>query len=329
MADNNLTAETAYSNAEGSYGGSIEPPPPTPEKPPLPIPIDTSYKGVMRPPSTADFEGIAHGEESKPIANYAGYDSGAVASSVGSGAEVRSGTSYMDDAKSTVAGQLSSLLSSNNPYIKQAEQRSSEKSASRGLLNSTLAAQAGTTAAIESALPIAQQDASEYNKFGLQQQQGENTIAATKAEGIISGELAVQKAKISQTAQNIQNAFTARISGANEESKAWLQSIQQSHEAAMSSMTYAQNQVLQNQDISAKVAESVRTQSGQIMQNYMVAVENLMSDPDFLNLGPEAMNNAINQMQTLATNSIKFMGAASGIDMSAFLKYFGKTSIAT
>jgi hypothetical protein len=81
-------------------------------------------------------------------------------------------------ADMTTSGQLEKLLSSDNPYIKQARLRAEQQANSRGLLNSSIAAGNSEAAAIQSALPIAQSDASTFfnaaqgnqavtNQFGL------------------------------------------------------------------------------------------------------------------------------------------------------------------
>ncbi|WP_020409802.1 hypothetical protein [Hahella ganghwensis] len=64
---------------------------------------------------------------------------------------------------STVSGQLTGLLSQDNPYMKRAEQNALRTANSRGLLNSTMAVGAAHGAAIDAALPIAQQDAATYH----------------------------------------------------------------------------------------------------------------------------------------------------------------------
>lgn len=268
------------------------------------------------------YEGIAKQAETTPTPTYENYDATKVAGEVSALAQPKTATSYYDEAKSTVAGRLNTLLSSDSPYIKQAEQRAKEEASRKGLLNSSMAIGAGREAAISQAMPIAQQDASEFNKFGLQQQQTENQQATIQTEAIVSGEMAKQKASIAQTAQNIQNAFNSRLTGANEESKSWLQSLSQSHETAMQELQHTQNLALQQFDTTSKKAESIRTQASQVMQNYQISVENLMTDPDFLNLGTDAVNNAINQMQTLAKNTIKFIGASSGVDMSEYVNTY-------
>lgn len=63
---------------------------------------------------------------------------------------------------STTSGQLNNLLAGDSPYIAQARARAAQQSNARGLINSTMGAQAGEAAAINAAMPIAQSDASAY-----------------------------------------------------------------------------------------------------------------------------------------------------------------------
>lgn len=75
----------------------------------------------------------------------------------------------IDEQKQTVAGQMQGLLNSDSPYMKQAETAGKQYANSRGLLNSSMGAQASQGAAIQAALPIAQQDANTHNAFAGQQ----------------------------------------------------------------------------------------------------------------------------------------------------------------
>ena len=61
--------------------------------------------------------------------------------------------------ESTVEGRLPGLLSQNNPYIERARTRAAAMSNRRGMLNTSMAMGAAEGAAIDRALPIAQQDA--------------------------------------------------------------------------------------------------------------------------------------------------------------------------
>ena len=59
-----------------------------------------------------------------------------------------------------VSGRLHTLLQSDSPYIQRARTKAKQYANRRGLMNSSIAAGAGETAAIDAALPIAQADAS-------------------------------------------------------------------------------------------------------------------------------------------------------------------------
>ncbi|MBF0309242.1 MAG: hypothetical protein HQL56_06915 [Magnetococcales bacterium] len=76
----------------------------------------------------------------------------------------------------SVAKNMTGLLGVGSPYLTQAKQRGLAAANSRGLMNSSMGVQAGESAAIQAALPIAQQDASQtaaknlsFQDFGQQQ----------------------------------------------------------------------------------------------------------------------------------------------------------------
>lgn len=65
----------------------------------------------------------------------------------------------LDTAKQTTSGQLNSLISQDNPLMQTAKTQAQQQANDRGLINSTMAGQAGQQAVIQTALPIAQADA--------------------------------------------------------------------------------------------------------------------------------------------------------------------------
>jgi len=107
-----------------------------------------------------------------------------------------------------VSGQLHGLLESTSPYITQARAQAAAQSASRGLLNSSIAAGAGQNAAIAAALPIAQGNAQQYantaaaNQMASNQQLGAQTAAdaQTTAAGLSAG-ATISAAKMYSDAQ--------------------------------------------------------------------------------------------------------------------------------
>ncbi len=70
-------------------------------------------------------------------------------------------------AQETVQGQLDTILKNGNPLLEAAKARAAQAANARGLQNSSMAAQAGEEAIVNTALPIASQDASTYNKQAL------------------------------------------------------------------------------------------------------------------------------------------------------------------
>ena len=76
--------------------------------------------------------------------------------------------------------QLQGLLASNSPYIQQARRGAVNAANGRGLLNSSIAAGNAQGAAIQAALPIAQQNAQAYGTAAGQNQEYLNQILNTR-----------------------------------------------------------------------------------------------------------------------------------------------------
>jgi len=101
---------------------------------------------------------------------------------------VKQGSAYITP-ESMVSNQMTSLLASDSPYMKQAENVAKQKAQSMGLLSSSMAVGAAQGESIRAALPIAQQDAKAYTDRMAGQQTAENQIQADRASGLISGAL--------------------------------------------------------------------------------------------------------------------------------------------
>lgn len=95
-----------------------------------------------------------------------------------------SGSTYVRNPTGgqTVSGQMTGLLSGNSDYIRMNERAGQNFAAGRGLMNSTLAAQAGRQAAIQSALPIATADAQMANQAAAQNMDALNEMQALEMQ---------------------------------------------------------------------------------------------------------------------------------------------------
>lgn len=80
----------------------------------------------------------------------------------------------------TVQGQLGDILKTGNPLLEGAKARAQQQANARGLQNSSMAVQSGEEAIVNSAMPIAQADASAYQKQALVNQDIVNQFLSTK-----------------------------------------------------------------------------------------------------------------------------------------------------
>ena len=173
-------------------------------------------------------------------------------------------------------------------------------------------------------MPIAQQDAQTYASFASRQQQADYNLNTIQSEAIISAEMVEQKANIERVNTSIQNAFSSRIQGASAQDQSWLTDLQNTYNEGMQALEIAGQKLLLETELDYKQAEAVQQHATDILMNYQVTIENWMNDPDFLGLGKNAVNNAINQLNTLARNSINFIGSAAGLDLSPFIDAYLK-----
>lgn len=84
---------------------------------------------------------------------------------------------FTPDTDALAAYQLNKLTSRDDPYMQAARHSGEEYANSRGLLNSSLGAEASQAAAIKAALPLAQQDAATFAQSGRDYANAQNRAA--------------------------------------------------------------------------------------------------------------------------------------------------------
>lgn len=164
----------------------------------------------------------------------------------------------------TVSGQLNKLIDGNSTYMQSARQSGLDTANSRGLLNSSIAAQSSQKAAIDAAAPIAAQDASTYAASGLSAQNANQTNAANK----YSAEL--------QAANNAQSLYNS----------ATLQEQQGQISSALKDQDFEADKFLKQMDINVDLAQlasadrqSFVTAVTPLMQQYQTSYTNIQSQP--------------------------------------------------
>lgn len=181
-----------------------------------------------------------------------------------------------------VSNQLTGLLSSSSPYIQQAQLAGMNTAASRGLLNSSIAAGNSQAAAIQAGLPIAQQDASTYSNLQNTNLNNLNSILSTNMNNRASLQAAADAAGASMYAtsqnnagslqrQREQLAYGGEQAGLNRSFQQYMSQLGYQQGLGQDAFNFAGQSMLQNQ---------------QFRQNYGL---NAMSNP-FMMQDPAAMN---------------------------------------
>lgn len=268
------------------------------------------------------FNQVKTSEENREPPEFATYDAEATGQQLDENINFKNSQSYIDDAKSTVAGQLNSLLSTSNPYIQQNQKLAEETAGAKGLKNTTMSVLAGREAAINAALPIAQQDAQTYATFAGKQADAEYNQETIQGEAIVSGQMNIQAAEISDTHQNISNQFNALLTGASEQSKIFLTDVQGSYNKAITELETASNHLLQQMQLDYATQESAASNVSGLLQNFQITVENLLSNPELLTFGADAINSAIDESRKLTSNAIMTTGATYGIDLTDIVEEY-------
>lgn len=199
----------------------------------------------------------------------------------------------------TVEGRLTSLLEKDNPYLVGARTRAAQTSNARGLLNTSIAAGAGESAAIESALPIAQQDAQYYQSQGLQAQQGDiQSNLQSEAgdiesrhiveQGDVQSNLYQEQGDIQKDLYQTQGDISSRLQAEKAETDERLAQMGYTHEAAMKEIDNEWNQIdlqarmdVEYDRMDQEAKERFDSTSAQITSEYQQMYMDILSDPTY------------------------------------------------
>ena len=248
----------------------------------------------------------------------------------------------------TVEGRLNKLLSKDNPYIKTARANAAEASNQRGLLNTSIAAGTGEKAAIESAFPIAAQDASTANAFrqneqafnynaALQNASAANTLK--QREQAYEYDLALQNANAADILEQnkqaykyntaLQNANAADILRQKEQAFKYDTALQEANAAdilrqkeqafnydtQMQSQLFEYNEALGQMNIDADLKASTSESLRLLAQQNMTERTNILTSPE---LNTETKTTMLNELNDYTTQNMALVAELAGYDVSMF-----------
>lgn len=257
----------------------------------------------------------------------------------------------VDPSKDTVAGQVDSIIDKDSPLMQSAATKGTQFAAKRGLLNSSMAAQSSQQAVLDTALPMAQQDAATYFAAkGRNQDAGNRALefgagAANQAEsqhlaGQIETDLIAQRGQIEKELQSADAATRERLLAQQGEIDMQLQELRGEQTTKLAELNHQFNvelqklsgdQQIQLQKLQGKQAKQIarieaenkallqaNASAAQIFSTTQLAIGEILANPDI----------PIDQKQTLVNNHLQLLengmavvGGVANIDLTGLLEF--------
>lgn len=207
----------------------------------------------------------------------------------------------VDPNQDTVQGQLNSILSKGSPYIDSARAGAMDTANSRGLLNTSIAAGAGEKAAIESALPIAQQDANTYSTNAATNQNADNTAKITNA-----------------AATNTANLNTAQAANAST-----LSSQQAQQDTSLQTLKGTQATNLANIEANYKSLMQTSASAASLFNDTQQQIAAILGDT---RTSAEQKASAVSSITAALNSGLTVIGQISNLDLAGLLDFSNPAS---
>jgi len=180
-------------------------------------------------------------------------------------------TRTVDRPTETVQGQLESILGSGSPLLERAQAGAMQTANSRGLINSTMAAQAGQAALMDTALPIATADANIYGQAAGQNQQYQNQAAGQTADQRLKEQTARETNNMNIVLANADNATKTALSNIEAQYKVLMQGNASASDIYKSGMANI-SAILMNKDLDGAAKNAAIAGQLQMIQNGMALI---------------------------------------------------------
>lgn len=196
----------------------------------------------------------------------------------------------------TVSGQMTTLLDQNSDYMKSAKTSALQGMNSKGLINSSMAVGASQKAAIDSALPIAQQDAQTYYDKSKFNTSAENTFLQNQQAFDMNKALKEQEQRLILDRMNYEQIN--KVSFANLENEL---AMLKDNNAANLQMQI--KEVESNLNISSAMKQIFATEVSKLIESTQTAIKEI----GFSDKSPEQQANAVAQMLAQRDASINLL----------------------
>lgn len=227
---------------------------------------------------------------------------------LGSGTMLQSTATGFDPEKravtsqETVSGQLDEILKTDSPLLQRARARAAEQSNARGLINSTMGAQAGEAAVIDAALPIAAADATAYGTAARDNQVVKNASLQFNAESANRS-----------AAQNVTEANQFSLTKLRGEVDTGLQALRGNQATVLAEIESNYKQLMQANSSAASTFNEALAQ-----------ISTILRDP---NTSAEQKSSAVAAANNLLQSSLEVTGSVANLDLGALLNFSGTAPV--
>lgn len=222
------------------------------------------------------------------------------------------------DNKELLSTQVNNVIGADSPLMQQAAAKAKQAANSRGLLNSSMAVQAGQAAVMDRALPIAQYDAGvNSNVLNTNQanEQQSNTFNASQTQDInkYNTTTAQQNEQFNTNNQQDVNKFNAaeenktNIFNANEQNVIIKQLMDQSNKLQLADIEASYKNILQSE-----------ASAGAMYQQSVRNISDILQNPD---LTPEAKTAAVANQNAMLVSGLNILGKIGGLNLDGLLTF--------
>lgn len=240
-------------------------------------------------------------------------------------------TRAINPENETVSGQLDQILKQDNPYVARRRSSADGVSNARGLINSTMGVQAGEAAAIDAALPIAQQNASIYGQASKDNMDATNTAlqfnAGSKNQGAQFNASAQNQFTKAEQDAAIQKEAIASTGEQQRQTQAAGSVQQKELQASGAAFESALQQVKGDQATNlANIEANYRTliQASASAQTFFTAMSNnisaVLANTDTT---AEQKQSAVDKITQVMNNGLTVIGSISNLDLAGLLDFSG------
>lgn len=213
------------------------------------------------------------------------------------------------DQNELMSTQVNKVIGQDSPLMQQAAGKAKQAANSRGLLNSSMAVQAGQAAVMDRAMPIAQYDAGATTNVLATNQantQQTNTFNAGQEQDINKFNASNQQ----QNSQfNVGEANKTSIVNAAETNKILAQMMDQETRKQLADI-----------EASYKVLMQSESSASSLYQQSVKNISEILMNPD---LTAAAKTAAVNNQNQLLQTGMKIIGKMSGLNLDALLTFPG------